>query len=338
MMKNKSPGFHAALGICLLAFLSACGGGGSGGSAEPAVPLFLPNVEIFAGDPSAPPEHRDGQGTAARFVQAGAITVDSFGTAYVTEGIDLIGNHAVRKVSSSRDVSTPWRSAQDLLLASAGVATDDNGTVFFGYWAYCGLRCQQPSAEIRTIDVEGRPGSIAIIGSSDGTSAYLSRPTALARDLLGNLYYGDVTGRVVKISSEGVLATLLPQEGVHDVGGIAVDSAGNVYATNRDEIGLVRRVSPGGEVTVIGRIPWAMGIAVDEGGNVYVASPTEHVIRSIRRSGQTGAIVGMPGVRSFAPGPLPATLDTPVGVAVRGHDMYITMDRGIVVVRDLLQF
>ena len=54
-------------------------------------------------------------------------------------------------------------------------------------------------------------------------------------------------------------------------------------------------------------------------------------IRRITPYGEVSTIVGTPGQMGFDQGPLPGLLGQPVGVAMSGTSLYITIYNGVVV-------
>jgi len=78
-----------------------------------------------------------------------------------------------------------------------------------------------------------------------------------------------------------------------------------------------------------------LGVATDSAGNVYVADTGNHTIRKIAPSGEVSTVVGVAGQAGFAPGPLPGLLSNPLGVAVSGTSLYILLNNGVAVVRNL---
>ena len=125
-----------------------------------------------------------------------------------------------------------------------------------------------------------------------GSAARFHTPSALAIDLLGNLYVADTGNHAVrKVSRTGEVTTL----------------AGDGRPGVRDGVGTLAQF----------RAP--MGVAVDAGGRVYVADTWNDRIRVIERDGRVRTLAGgeAPG---FANGPgQAARFDTPTAVAV-GRD------------------
>ncbi len=132
--------------------------------------------------------------------------------------------------------------------------------------------------------------------------------TALAINAAGDVYFGNDEGSVKKwTAATGVTTTIIT--GLQGARGLAVDVAGNVYATES----LGNRVKKWTESTaqvstlISTGLSSPTGIAVDGSGNVYVASGS--VIK--RLSVQTGQVTDVIG----------SGLSTPRGIAVdaSGH-------------------
>jgi DNA-binding beta-propeller fold protein YncE len=80
---------------------------------------------------------------------------------------------------------------------------------------------------------------------------------------------------------------------------------------------------------------WPQGVAVDGAGNVFVADSQNNAIRKISTSGVVTTIVGVASGMSAGnlPGPLPASIVSPVGVAIDASTgkLYITLPDAVMV-------
>ncbi len=200
-----------------------------------------------------------------------------------------------------------------------------------------------------------RGGRVALLAGSDqrpgyadgqGAAARFNHPVGIAFDarrqllLVADAYNHTVRavnrgGRVrtlcgtpgVSAHRDGALAQALFNTPV----GIAVDARGNIYVSeyfNHD----IRRITPDGQVqTVVGR-PGRAGdvdgdtrqarlrrpqqIAIDARGRLLIADSGNDKLRRFGDDGLLRTLAGRAGAQLPAPGPLPAALGTPYGVAV----------------------
>ena len=169
----------------------------------------------------------------------------------------------------------------------------------------------------------GMPG---VPGFADGTGsgAQFAYPSGLAIDASGNLYVADTDNEVIrKVTPAGVVTTIVGTPGVlgssdgtgpsasfWNPAGIAIDSGGNLYVTDSDNI-TVRKITPGGDVSTIAgtlrvsgsqdgtgsgaQFAYPYGIAVDGAGNVYVADIQNNNIRKITPGGVVSTFAGLAG-------------------------------------------
>jgi hypothetical protein len=91
------------------------------------------------------------------------------------------------------------------------------------------------------------------------------------------------------------------------------------------------------------------GVAVDSHDNVYVAEGTLDVVKRVEPGGKVSVIAGRPGQHGFVPGALPGALAFParqannldpqnkVGMSVRNNRLVMTMENGIVEIGPLPQ-
>ena len=128
-----------------------------------------------------------------------------------------------------------------------------------------------------------------------------------------------------------------------------MDGAGSLYVADSGNH-TIRKITPAGEVSTLAgtarlsggvdgtgaaaRFYFPVGVAVDGAGNVYVAD-NNNSIRRIAGSGVVTTVVGVtaPRIVGTLPGPLPASLAAPAGVATdlsRGR-LYITLQDAVMV-------
>jgi sugar lactone lactonase YvrE len=247
----------------------------------------------------------DGTGTAARFSAPAGIAVDAAGVVFVADS----GNHTIRRISPTGDVSTFAGTAgaygyQDGQGAAAGfwfphgIAVDATGNLYV---------TDTSNAIIRKItlarDVTTLAGAPLEMGSADGIgrNARFTAPYGITVDAGGIVYVTETTnGRIRKILPNGSVSTLTGAEHgyvdgsatsarFHDPYSLAADAAGNLFVAESYNQ-TVRKVTPQGAVTTVAglaetpgstdgtgrdvRFYFPSGIAVDANGTLYVSSGT----------------------------------------------------------------
>ncbi|MDR2209180.1 MAG: IPT/TIG domain-containing protein [Azoarcus sp.] len=208
----------------------------------------------------------DGHGSAARFYYPRSIATDTAGNLYVTDSY----NHRIRKITPEGEVSTFAGSGS----AFTGTGTHDH--VMGGF-------------------ADG-PGSVARFHS----------PQGIVADRAGNLYVADGGNNCIrKITPTGEVSTFAGS------GSAFIRTGQNYYATwgFADGKGSAARfLGPG-------------GLAIDTAGNLYVADTGNHRIRKISPKGVVSTLVigvaaqsgGKTNIRAQAtkPSPVPAKGTTP---------------------------
>ena len=239
----------------------------------------------------------DGQGSAARFTELRAITMDAVGNLYVVEG-----NGAIRKVTPAGLVSTvrqptqTWGSGWSY--SYTGFARDAAGNFYVSALGTGG------SAAILKIDAQGAEGIYAgrqgVVGDTDGTgsAAQFSDPRSPSIDANGNLLVLDrfvnpnsqLSGHIDdsyslrRITPEGGTTSIARMEYQNAMSGAAVDRQGNTYVGGGRRI---RVIAPDGTVKSFFEgsesLPDGLKVlAVDSTGAVYAAA------------GSTGPAAGLP--------------------------------------------
>ncbi len=309
----------------------------------------------------------DGIGTAARFDSPEGIATDGAGNVYVGDA----HNHTIRKVTSAGVVITLAGTAGAAGSADGagtvasfalpyGVATDNTGNVYVADYGNHTIRKISSDGIVTTFaGTAGKPGSI----DATGTDARFNFPYSLATDNIGNIYVADRYNHTIRrITSAGSVYTFAGMTGKPGAGdgigtaasftfpdGIATDSMGNVYVADRTN-NIIRKITPSGVVTTfagtagnrgnadgIGAAASFLGpisVATDSADNIYVAEIRNHTVRKITPAGVVSTVVGVASQATFTPGALPGRLAFPLGVAVSGSSLYITLGNGIAVVRN----
>ena len=222
----------------------------------------------------------------------------------------------------------------------AAVALDSSGNVYVADSQNHRVRRFSVGGDITTIAGTGVPGY-----SGDGgpaAAAQLNQPLGVAVDSSGNVYIADTNNnRIRMIAPGGTMSTLAgtgPASFTGDSGpatsatlafpaGVAVDSSGNIYASDSGNR-RVRKLTAGGNIlTVAGggccgvsgdggpgtaaQLVRPIGVTTDPAGNLYLADAGDNRIRMV--SAGTGTIATAAG--TGVPGSGPNQLNGPSGVA-----------------------
>ena len=288
-------------------------------------------VTTIAGSPGESGA-KNGVGSAARFYLPNGIAVDEAGNLFVVE----TWSQTIRKITPTGTVST-FCGAYDQGGAingpcsvarfnyPVGIAIDQHGDIFVAdTYNYC-VRKITPEGQVTTVaGVPGQPDAI------DGplSRARLDRPRGIAIDASGAIYVSeeyDATirkisdGQVTTIAGLAVWPTRANRNGTGTYArfnypvGIAPDSSGNLYVSDRDNY-TIRKITPEAEVTTLAGRPGiegyadgtggsAMfaapkGVACDAAGNIFVADAQSNTIRKITPTGVVTTLAGLGGVVS----------------------------------------
>jgi len=200
-------------------------------------------------------------------------------------------------------------------------ANPTTGTIYIGDFGNSTIRTVTPGGVVSTL--AGAPGSFAFADGT-GSAARFNGNGGLALDAAGNLFVADWDNFLVRrVTAAGVVTTLAGSPGSAgstdgtgaaarfvNPNGLAIDTAGNVYAADWGNA-TIRRITPAGVVTTLAGTPGSpgsadgtgaaarfsqpTGVAVDSAGNVYVADQGNNTIRRITQAGVVTTLAGLAG-------------------------------------------
>jgi trimeric autotransporter adhesin len=261
----------------------------------------------------------NGPATSAQLADPQGVAVDSTGNLYVAD----FANNCIRKVSGGMITTvagngtagfsgdnSPAVGAQ--LYGPADVTVDSAGNLYIADLG--NNRVRKVSNGVITT-VAGN-GTISLGGDNGpATSAQLWSPHGVALDSAGNLYIADTGNQRIREVSDGVITTVAgsgigfggdngpaTSAQLSGPGGVAVDSAGNLYIADSFNR-RVREVSNGIITTVAGggttlgdngpstnaQLGVPSGIAVDSSGRIYISDFSDLRIRLLTPTGSACA-------------------------------------------------
>ena len=267
-------------------------------------------VTTVSGGVTAPFEPRDGAGTAARYEGASAIAAGPTGDLLIGDGATMrklapLPNYFAITFAGKRVQvgTTDGAGAAARFNCFCDVALDAAGNAYLASGG--GLRKVTPGGTVTTIPVTPSLSSYSItfdasrgeFVAATGFAVWRVTTAGVATLLAGNpsaQAYVDGTGTEARF---------------YQIGGLAVDAAGNVFVSESQSY-TIRRITPAGVVTTHAgaldqpgtadglaadaRFLGAGGLAFDGGGNLFIASNL--TIRRITPAGQVSTVAGTPNV------------------------------------------
>jgi trimeric autotransporter adhesin len=280
------------------------------------------------------------------------VAVDAAGSLLIAD----TGNYRIRKVTPSGIITTfagngtmgfsgDGGAAPLAQLSAYSVAVDSSGNVFIADVANRRIRKVTPAGIISTVAGNGTRGF-----SGDGgpaTAAEIGDPVAVAVDALGNLFIGDDTNYVRKVTLDGIITTVAgnglpgysgdggPATAAEIYGpfGIALDPSGNLFIADSSNH-RIRKVTPDGTISTVAGNGTAGfsgdggpataaaisgdGVAVGPAGELYLSDTTNQRIRKVTPDGTISTIAGN-GIAGFSGDggpPLAAELNYPQGICI----------------------
>ena len=203
----------------------------------------------------------DGSANAARFNAPIGIAADSSDNLYVADAVD----QTIRKITPAGVVTTLAGSSLQQGSADGtgsaarfkspyGVAADRSGNVFVSDQGNHTVRRITPAGVVTTLaGSAGQPGYPDGVGSA----ARFINPFYVATDPEGNVYVGDITATIRKITPAGVVTSIVGLSGnggtsdglgsgarLNNPNGIAVAPDGSIYFSE-DQSHTIRKITPG---------------------------------------------------------------------------------------------
>ena len=152
----------------------------------------------------------------------------------------------------------------------------------------------------------GGDSEIGSSGLTDPTIARFRNPTTCVLDASGNMYIGDNSNRVFKVTTAGVITTV--------AGSTAPSGSGYPGAYSGD-----------GGLATSARLNFIQDIAVDSSGNLYIVDCNNHCIRYVSNSTITTICgTGVAGYSGDGDLATAATLHRPQGICLdKNNNIYI---------------
>jgi RHS repeat-associated protein len=326
-------------------------------------------VSTLAGSPGNP-GLVDGAGSAARFRNLAGIAAGPNDVVYVADA----GNHSIRQVSSSGEVTTVAGNGypdfyDDQGTAAGfnnpqGVAVDGVGNIYVADTGNHAVRRIDAAGNVTTVAGDGTAGFV----NGAGAAARFNSPRGVAVDTVGRIYVADtgnhavrridVVGNVTTVAGDGTAgSTNSPNARFNGLAGIAADGDQiYIYVADANNHRIRRLDQSDTVITLAGldrgfkdgtaaesRFADPAGVAVDGAGHVIVAETTNSLIREIDPArainGDPNAVYTLAGTgeRGSTDGAgNVAKFNKPSGVAVTTSGAVIVADTGNQTLRKIL--
>lgn len=268
------------------------------------------------------------------------------------------GAQVISTVVGNISAADGLQARETPLVIPRAVTVDQDGFIYIADDGSRTVRRIDPITGIATV-IAGGGTVVDDLIPIPGKSAFLNSPVGVGIGAGRNLYIADEgNNRIRLLTPDGFITTVVGNGSFGFSGdggpatraqlflptGVAADSAGNLYLTDRGN-GAIRKVDAASAVitTIAGgpnanssgdgipateaRLFSPYGIAVDGAGNIYFADEDDHVVRKIEAATgliRTVAGTGTSGTSGDGGPATSANLRSPSGVAVAPNgDLYI---------------
>ena len=324
-------------------------------------------ISTVAGDGNQGSTGDGGLATSASFSFPAGVVLDASNNLFIADQ----GNQRIRRVDAVSSIITTVAGDGSQGLSGDGGPATSAGLSFPADVVVLDISndlfiADQGNQRIRRVDAV--TGIITTVGVTTGdggpaTDAFLGDPTAAALDGAGNLFISDTgNDRIRRVDSVSGIITTVAGNGVEgfggdggpatsaslaNPGGIALDTAGNLYFSDPGNQRIRRVDAVSGIITTVvgdgnqgftgdggpatsATLSFPGGVALDSGGNLFIADQGNHVIRRV--DAVTGIIttVAGDGTQGFTGDGGPATsatLSFPFDVTVDSSDNLFIADQ-----------
>jgi hypothetical protein len=307
----------------------------------------------------------DGVGAAAQFSNPNGVAVDNLGNAYIADSnnaairkIVLATGEVSTLVGGTRtNIAVDGVGAAARLTGPRSLAINAAGTTLYTADGGAIRKIEIATATVTTI--AGRlwdgNGPMCEHGDGIGSAARFCQAMAVALDNTGKLFITELSGvRQLDLATLAVTTLAGGGEGggADGVGaaahfdipmGVVADNSGLLYVSDGGTATIRKIVIATGEVTTIagminvrgsqdgvGSAAWfngLEGLALDGAGNLLIADTGNHTVRRmVLATGKVSTLVGVADSPGTVPGPLPASVSSPTGIAMLASGGFVLSD------------
>lgn len=302
----------------------------------------------------------DGTGAAASFAFPTALTIDASGSLYTSD------ISTIRKITASATVTTIAGKASQVGATdgtgaaarfgyTGGMVFDTAGDMFVLDRTNSLVRKITQTGVVTTF-AGGTPMAYGVTtGDGTGTAATLFYPSGITIDAANNLYLAEQS-TIRKITPAAVVTTIAGDRSVFTstdgtgaaarfagLTGIAIDSSGNLFATERNRI---RKITPDAVVItfagssssgnangngIAASFGYLNGIFIDSTNNMYVADASFGQIRKVTATADVTTYAGVGGSGYVDGASTVAKFNFPLGITMdSANNLYVADGNNVI--------